>query len=186
MSFSDLIQKRRSVRRYLAEPVPRELIEKCLEAARLAPSACNGQPWRFIVVDEQSAKERLCEAAFGGIYASNKFACKAPVIIVVVTDQQSYKVRAGGFFRDVKYALIDIGIAGEHLALQATELGLGTCWLGWFSERGVRRALKLPRSVKIDIMFSLGYPADSGRPKERRKLDDVREYFAPLTTEEKR
>lgn len=177
MNFSELIQNRRSVRKYLPDPVPRELIDQCLEAARMAPSACNGQPWYFIVVDDESVKNRLCEAAFSGIYSSNKFVQKAPVIIVVITDEKSYQTKAGGFFRKVRYALIDIGIASEQLALQATELGLGTCWLGWFSERGVRKTLNLPRLAKIDILLSLGYPADSERPKNRRTLDDIRKYY---------
>jgi len=177
MNFNELMQNRRSVRKYSPDPVPRELIDRCIEAARLAPSACNGQPWYFIVVDNTEDKNRLCEAAFGGIYSSNKFVRKAPVIIVVVTDERSYQTKAGGFFRNIKYALVDIGIAGEHLALQATELGLGTCWLGWFSERGVRKALNLPKSTKIDILFSLGYPADSERPKNRRTLDEIRKYY---------
>ncbi len=177
MDFSELILKRRSVRKYLPKPVERELIDKCLDAARLAPSACNAQPWYFIVIDNEEVKDRLCTAAFSGIYSSNKFVKNAPVIIVVITEQQSYQVKVGGFFRHLKYALVDIGIAGEHLALQAAELGLGTCWLGWFSENGVRKALDLPKSTKIDIMFSLGYPADSDRPKKRRPLDEIRRYI---------
>ncbi len=177
MDFSELILKRRSVRKYLPKPVERELIDKCLNAARLAPSACNAQPWYFIVIDNEQVKDRLCSAAFSGIYSSNKFVKNAPVIIVVITEQLSYQVKVGGFFRHLKYALVDIGIAGEHLALQAAELGLGTCWLGWFSENGVRKALDLPKSTKIDIMFSLGYPADSDRPKKRRPLDEIRRYI---------
>ena len=177
MDFSELILKRRSVRKYLPQPVERELIDKCLDAARLAPSACNAQPWYFIVIDNEEVKDRLCSAAFSGIYSSNKFVKNAPVIIVVITDQKSYQVKVGGFFRHLKYALVDIGIAGEHLALQAAELGLGTCWLGWFSENGVRKALDLPKSTKIDIMFSLGYPADSDRPKKRQPLDEIRRYY---------
>jgi nitroreductase len=178
MNFSELVQTRRSVRKYRPTPVPRELIDQCLDAARLAPSACNGQPWSFIVVDNAEDKDRLCDAAFGGIYSSNRFVRQAPVIIVVITEENSYQTKAGGFFRNVKYALIDIGIAGEHLALKASELGLGTCWLGWFSERGVRKALHLPRAAQIDIMFSLGYPADTERPKNRRRLDEIRVYYS--------
>jgi len=179
MNFSELVLNRRSVRKYLPKPVVRELIDQCLEAARLAPSACNSQPWQFIIVDDEKAKNQLCEAAFGGIYSSNKFVKNAPVIIVIITDQKSYKVKVGELFRNLKYALIDIGIAGEHLALKATDLGLGTCWLGWFSERGVKKALNLPKSARVDIMFSLGYPADSERPKKRRTLDEIRQYFSP-------
>ena len=177
MDFSELILKSRSVRKYLPKSVERELIDKCLNVSRLAPSACNSQPWYFIVIDNEQVKDRLCTAAFSGIYSSNKFVKNAPVIIVVITEQQSYQVKVGGFFRHLKYALVDIGIAGEHLALQAAELGLGTCWLGWFSENGVRKALDLPKSTKIDIMFSLGYPADSDRPKKRRPLDEIRRYI---------
>lgn len=180
LNLSELILNRRSVRKYQPQVVPRELIDQCLEAARWAPSACNAQPWHFIVVDDEIVKNRLCEGAFSGIYSSNKFVRNAPVIVIVVTDQKSYKVKVGGLFRNLKYALIDIGIAGEHLALRATELGLGTCWLGWFNERGVRKALDLSKSVKIDIMFCLGYPADNSiRPKNRRQLDEIREYFKP-------
>ena len=177
MDFSELILNSRSVRKYLPKSVERELIDKCLNVSRLAPSACNSQPWYFIVIDNEQVKDRLCSAAFSGIYSSNKFVKNAPVIIVVITEQQSYQVKVGGFFRHLKYALVDIGIAGEHLALQAAELGLGTCWLGWFSENGVRKALDLPKSTKIDIMFSLGYPADSDRPKKRRPLDEIRRYI---------
>ena len=179
MNLSELILARRSVRKYQPQAVPRELIDRCLEAARLAPSACNSQPWHFIVIDDETAKNRLCEAAFSGIYSSNKFVKSAPVIVVIITEQKSFKVKAGAFFRDIRYALIDIGIAGEHFALQAAELGLGTCWLGWFSQRGVRKALNLPRTAKIDIMFSLGYPTDNAtRLKNRRTLDEIRHYYS--------
>lgn len=98
MNLSELILARRSVRKYQPQAVPRELIDRCLEAARLAPSACNSQPWHFIIIDDETAKNRLCEAAFGGIYSSNKFVKSAPVIVVIITEQKSFKVKAGAFF----------------------------------------------------------------------------------------
>jgi len=177
MNFLELVRQRRSVRHYQKSPVPRELIDRCLEAARLAPSACNAQPWYFIVLDDPEIRLRVCEAAFSGIYSSNRFAAEAPVLIVVVTDQRSYKVKVGGFFRKIQYSLIDLGIAGEHFILQAAELGLGTCWLGWFNRRAVRKALNLPKATTIDILFSLGYPANpSGNPRLRRPLAEIRHY----------
>lgn len=128
----------------------------CLEAARLAPSASNSQPWRFIVVDDKQLKDKLCEA-FSGIYTMNSFCKEAPVIIVVVSEKTKFLTRIGGMFRGTKYYLIDIGIATEHLVLQAEELGLGTCWIGWFNERAIKPILNIPRSKKVDILIAMGY-----------------------------
>ena len=180
MDFLDLVNRRQSCRSYSTRPVERTLIDKCLEAARLAPSACNSQPWTFIVVDREPPKTALAQAAFGGVYSLNKFALQAPVIIAVLTERSKYIARLAGCFRKVQYSLIDIGIACQHLDLQAAELGLGACWLGWFNERAARRVLGLSASTHIDVMFTLGYPADPRlRPKSRRSLDQVRRYFVP-------
>lgn len=179
MTFLDLVKRRQSDRAYAARPVGRDVIDRCLEAARLAPSACNSQPWRFIVVDGGEDRARLAEAAFGGIYGMNRFAASAPVLIAVLTERSTYAARLGGRIRGVQYSLIDIGIACEHLCLQAAEEGLGTCWLGWFNERGVKHVLGLPRGARVDILISMGYPADADvREKKRRPIDDVRQYAA--------
>ncbi|NMC63058.1 MAG: NAD(P)H nitroreductase [SAR324 cluster bacterium] len=178
MSFIDLVHSRQSCRAYEDKKVDRELIDKCIEAARLAPSACNSQPWSFIVVDTEPIRSELAQAAFSGIYSLNKFALKSPVIIVMITERSKYMARLGGQIRRVEYNLIDIGIAGEHLDLQAAELGLGCCWLGWFNEKQVKRVLKLPQSTRIDILFSLGYPKEQSiREKKRSSLDDIRRFL---------
>ncbi|OGV62999.1 MAG: nitroreductase [Lentisphaerae bacterium RIFOXYC12_FULL_60_16] len=158
MTFLELVRQRRSVRDYRPDPVPRPLLEQCLEAARLAPSACNSQPWRFIVVDDPSLRTRVAEAAFGGIYTMNRFAAAAPVLVVVARENSRYAARLGGLLRGVQFGLLDIGIAVDHFTLQAAELGIGTCWLGWFNARAVCRALNLPRSTRLDAMLSVGYP----------------------------
>ena len=177
MSFLDLVRKRQSCRHYRNDPVERDLIDRCLEAARLAPSACNSQPWSFIVVDSEPLRTELARAAFSGIYSMNKFCMDAPVLVVVVTERSKYVARLGGHLRGVQYALIDLGIACQHFDLQAAELGLGSCWLGWFNERAVKRLLGLPRSAKLDVMFSLGYPVDGAlREKKRKPLDELRRY----------
>lgn len=176
MSFLDLARKRQSDRAYLPKPVPREAIERCLEAARLAPSACNSQPWYFIVVDEPKLKADLMAAAFSGVHSMNRFADRAPVLVVVVTDRMKLSAALGSRFRGVQYSLIDVGIAVEHFCLQAAEEGLGTCWLGWLNERRVARLLRLPRSTKIDVILSLGYPDGETREKKRKSLDEIRRY----------
>ncbi len=102
MNFLELVKKRQSVRNYLSKPVPREIIERCAEAARLAPSACNSQPWKFIVVDEPDKKMRLADAAFSGVYSVCKFVKRAPVIVVVVTEKMSYAARVGAFLKKVQ------------------------------------------------------------------------------------
>jgi nitroreductase len=178
MKFSELVQKRQSTRKFSDRPVPREMIEQCLEAARFAPSACNSQPWSFVVVEELELKNRLVREAMGGVYKTNAFVMDAPLLVVIVTEASSYIARLGGYLRHVKYNLIDIGVAGEHLVLQAAELGLGTCWLGWFKESAVRRVLGLPRQTQIDVMIAMGFPAvnDPLRPKLRKPLAEVARF----------
>ena len=157
MALLDLIKHRKSVRDFLDKPVEREKITTCLEAARLAPSASNSQPWHFIVVDDPPLKKKLCDAAFGGVYFVNSFCKTAPVIIVIVSEKAKFLTRISAMFRGTKFYLIDIGIAGEHFVLQAEELGLGTCWIGWFNESAVKSVLNIPRDKKIDILIALGY-----------------------------
>lgn len=179
MTFMELVKKRESTRSYAPKPVSREHIDLCLEAARLAPSACNSQPWSFIVVDDEAQKNEIVDKTMSKLYTLNKFVKEAPVLIVVITEHSVYSARMGGAFRNVKYNLIDIGIACDHLTLQAAELGLGTCWLGWFHEKEMKKILGLPKSTKIDVVLSLGYPAEDAepRPKKRKSLDEIRRYY---------
>ncbi len=179
MSFMELVRKRESTRKYLSQKVPRDLIDRCLEAARLAPSACNSQPWSFIVVDDEETKNELVKKTMSGLFSLNKFVATAPVIIVAITEKSLYTARMGGMLRNVQYSLIDIGIACDHLTLKAAELGLGTCWLGWFNEKALKKILDLPKSTSVDIILSLGYPAEDSEPrsKKRKTLDQIRTYF---------
>jgi nitroreductase len=184
MTFLELAGRRQSCRGYAPQPVGRDLIDRCLEAARLAPSACNSQPWSFYVIDQEPLRGALARETCTGLYRLNEFALQAPVLIAVVTERSKYTARMGGWYRGVQYSLIDIGIAGDHLTLQAAELGLGTCWLGWFNERAAKRVLGLPRAARIDVIFTLGYPADeSVRPKNRKSLEEMRRY-CPSTSED--
>ena len=179
MDLLNLINQRQSCRNYLKKPVDRKMVDFCLEAARLAPSACNSQPWHFLVVDTEPLRSELANVACGGLYSLNKFILNAPVLIAVVTERSRYTARLGGHFRGVQYALIDIGIACQHLDLAAAEQGLGSCWLGWFNEKKVKKVLNLPKSTRIDIMFSLGYPAETHiRKKARKDINEIRTFLA--------
>ena len=179
MNFLDLVQRRQSTRRY--EPgrrIPRAVLDRCLEAARLAPSACNSQPWSFVVVDEPEKVRALAEGACARPpYGMNKFVRDASALIAVVTEKMKLAARLGAQFRGVQYSLVDIGIACEHLVLQATEEGLASCWLGWFDERAAKRILGIPRAGKVDLLLCLGYAAEEAvRPKIRKPLDEIRRY----------
>jgi nitroreductase len=178
MALLDLIRQRKSVRDFLDKPVEREKIMMCLEAARLAPSESNSQPWRFIVVDDKELKNKLCDAAFGGLYFINTFCKTAPVIVAVISEKSKFIARVGGMFRGTKYYLIDIGITCEHFVLEAEELGLGTCWIGWFNERAVKSVLNIPQNKKIDILIALGYydRAKLGPEHGREPMDKIASF----------
>ncbi|MEN6560451.1 MAG: nitroreductase family protein [Acidobacteriota bacterium] len=169
-----IIRGRRSIRRYLPAPVEPEKLRACLEAARLAPSAHNVQPWRFMVVDDPALKARLAAAAFSGIYKGSQFAAQAPVILVLLARPGRAVVRLGSRIQGVPFFLLDMGIAGEHLVLQAEELGLATCWMGWFNYRRARRVLGIPRSFRLVALMPLGYAEKRPlREPPRRTLEGI-------------
>jgi nitroreductase len=177
MTFAELVHKRKSVRRYANRPVAREDILKCLEAARLAPSGCNSQPWHFIVIDEPELRKRVAARIFSGIYAMNKFAMEAPALVAVVSEKEKFLASFGGQIRDTSYCLVDIGIACEHLILQAQELGIGSCWMGWFDEKALKKELGVPEAKKIDIVIALGFSAeDKIVPKTRKALAEISSF----------
>ena len=179
MDVKTTIQTRRSVRKFECRPVEREKINECLEAARLAPSACNSQPWHYIVIDDPQVKEAFCKEAFSGVYNMTAWAAKAPVLVAIVSDRGNLASRVGTFFRRTEFYLIDQGISGEHFVLRACELGLGTCWIGWFSSDKAELFFNLPRGKKIDYLIAVGYPAAdalSSEPHDRRSLEEMVSY----------
>lgn len=157
-----LAARRASVRHFdLSRPVPEELLKEILEAARLAPSAENAQPWRFIVIDEPDIRTRLVQECFKGIYAFTR-RVQAPVYLALC-GVRGLTDRGGRLLTSVSYTYIDCGIAGEHAVLAATELGLGTCWIGLFDRRRARKLLGVPRGVELVALIALGWPADPTR-----------------------
>lgn len=171
--FQKLVRCRRSVRRYIDRPVEREKLIACLEAARLAPSAENVQPWRFLIIDEPGVKERFAAGVFSGIYRFTRFAAKAPVLILILARPDLLANRIGKQIQRVSFYLIDVGIAGAQLALQAEEFGLGTCWIGWFNQRRARRFFRIPRRYKIVCLMAMGYYEKKPRERLRKPLSEI-------------
>jgi nitroreductase len=133
-----------------------------------------GQPWHFIVIDEPELKNRVAERIFSGLYSMNKFAKEAPVLVAVVSEKETFLASFGGQVRDTRYCLVDIGITCEHLILQAQELGIGSCWIGWFDEKALKQEMKIPKKKKIDILIALGYPVeDKIVPKARKAFEAI-------------
>jgi nitroreductase len=164
LEYTDLVKKRRSIRRYKSAPVSEKDLKTILEAARLAPSSGNCQCWRYIIVTDQSIKRKLAEAG-------EKFADEAPVIIVACADPRASHHKPG-----MDYFMVDIGISFEHLILAATNLGLGTCWIGGFDEEMVKKALGVPDEIRVVAYTPLGYPAEKkGHVFARKPLRDI--YF---------
>lgn len=176
MKFIELISKRQSVRKYSNVPVEREKIQRCIEASRLAPSACNAQPWKYIVVDDQELREKVANETFSAIAPFNKFALQAPVIVAIVMEKPNFLSQFGGRVKDKDFYLIDIGITAEHFCLQAAEEGLGTCMLGWFNERAILKLLNIPSKKRIGLLITLGYAADEPRQKKRKEISEICSY----------
>lgn len=178
MSFLNLINRRQSVRKYTNKPVDREIIRQLVQAVHMAPSACNSQPWKLIIVDESELKNKVAKATFSKTVSFNKFVMEAPVIAVFVIEKAKLIAQIGGKLKNQEYPQYDIGIAAEHFCLQATELGLGTCMLGWFDEKKIQKLLNIPSKRKIGLVISLGYaPVDyKQRKKIRKPIEEIYGY----------
>lgn len=183
MEFKELVSRRFSCRKFIDKPVEEEKILQCLESARLSPSACNAQPWKFVVVNDSQLKQKVSAEATSGVYKISKFIQNAPVLIVVVADKGSFLSRAGSLIRNTRFYLIDIGIVCQQLVLQATDLGLGTCYVGWFNEEGVRKSLGIPKKFDIPLIICLGYPDESYKqldPIRRRAGSELRKEISEI------
>jgi nitroreductase len=177
-NFLKLVRNRQSVRKYLDKAVEDEKLQRCLEAARLAPSASNNQPWKFVVVNDPELSKKVAKETIGPLSSFNKFVPQAPVIIAIVIEKMKVVTQIGASIQDREYPLIDIGIAAEHFCLQATEEGLGTCMLGWFNEKPIKELLNIPREKRIGLLITLGYAPEAYRIREkiRKSFEEVIKY----------
>jgi nitroreductase len=155
LKFEEVLEKRRSIRKYKDAPVPKEKILKMLEAARIAPSASNRQPWHFIVVENKETIKKL---------AKQEWAAEAPLMIVGLADQAA----------SPNWCSNDLGIAFEHLVLAATNLGLGACWMGQTGrEELIKGLLGIPDNFRVVAVIPIGVPDETPKPKERKSLDAI-------------
>jgi len=170
-----ILRQRQSVRKYLDKPVEKEKIEALIEAVHLAPSACNSQPWKLIIVDDPEVKRQVAEASYGKGVNFNRFAREAPVIAVLVIEKGKLISRIGGRIKNQEYSQYDIGIAAAYFCLQATDLGLGTCILGWFDEKRIQQILSIPKRRKIGLLITLGYAPEGYklRQKIRKPIEQI-------------
>ncbi|MBE7024920.1 MAG: NAD(P)H nitroreductase [Ruminococcaceae bacterium] len=169
--FFELIEKRESCRDYDGCPVDKALLTRMVEAARLAPSACNSQPWHFTVVTGEKAHAvAKCTQELG----MNKFTDQVPAFIVISEEKATLSATIANKVKDQQYAPIDIGIATAYLCLAATNLGLSTCILGWFSEEKLKTLLGGLVSNRIRLVLAVGHAkTDEIRPKKRKELEKI-------------
>ncbi|HSH52114.1 MAG TPA: nitroreductase family protein [Bacteroidales bacterium] len=174
--FLKVIQNRQSDRSYLTKPVEKEKLNRILEAGRLAPSACNGQPWKFIIVDNQELKLKIVDCTSNRILGMNHFTKQAPIHIVIVEEKSNFTSSAGSLIKGKHFPLMDIGIAAAHICLQAETEGLGSCMIGWFDESKVKKLLNIPISKRVPLIITIGYPAKEKKEKRRKPLDKIVSY----------
>ena len=163
MHVIDAIRKRRSIRSFLDKPIPKEKLEKILDAGRLAPSANNKQPWKFVVVLDQEIRKKLADAS-----KYQEFVGEAPAVITAIALNPDYVMSCG-----VPGYACDISIALDHMMLAAVEEGLGTCWIGAFYQETVKRLLDIPEKYKVAALLPIGFPAESPEPACRKSLEQV-------------
>jgi len=165
MDVMEAIRTRRSIRKYLPDPVSEEALATVLEAARLAPTACNNQPVRLVVVKDAALREKLIDACKG-----QKFVGQAPVVLVgCASEADSYPKQAGW----MNTFAIDTTIVFDHITLAATSVGLGTCWIGAFDEEPVREVLGIPANWRVVCLTPLGTPAETPDARPRKPLAEI-------------
>lgn len=174
--FLELCRARFSCRNYTGESVPREKLERCIEAARLAPSACNSQPWSFVVVDspDRLADIAKCTQVMDGV---NAFTNKAGAFIAVVEEHASLFPAIGKLIESQYFARNDLGAAALAICLEAADQGLGTCIMGIFDRPSLCRLLDIPEEKRISVVIAVGIPADNRtHEKRRRPIGEIVRY----------
>lgn len=173
--FLSLVDSRQSDRAYDADrSVEPDKLERILEAGRLAPSACNAQPWKFVVITDKELAMKVGKAAAG--LGMNKFARQAPVHILIVEESANITSLLGGKVKNKHFPLMDIGIVAAHLTLAAESEGLGSCIIGWFDEKEIKRLTGIPDSKRLLLDIVIGYPVKEKRKKIRKDKDKVISY----------
>ena len=172
----NFINSRQSDRKYSDKPVEKEKLERIIEAGRIAPSACNAQPWKFIVVTDPELVLKVADAASAKLIGMNSFVAQASVILVIVREKPNMSSKVGATIKNKDYSLIDIGIATENICLQAKAEGIGSCIIGWFDEIQIRKLLEIPKSKRVELIITLGYSLSEQREKRRKPAEETVSY----------
>ena len=173
MTFDEILETRRSVRSFRSRPVSKEDVLAICEAARIAPSACNSQTWRFIAVSNPITIKRLCKEAMRPIIP-NRWLEQAPLVFIGCSQLDIIANRIGTRISGIEYYQVDLGIAMEHMVLKATDLGLGTCWIGWFAEEKIKEILGIPKTIKVSAMLAVGYSNETTpKNRSRKSMDKI-------------
>ena len=177
MDFLEFVSTRQSDRAFDPDrPVEKEKIERILEAARLAPSACNAQPWHMVVVDDPELKNRVADATSARALGMNHFTKQALVHILLVEERVNLTSGIGGWVKQKDYAQMDLGIVAAHVVLAAHAEGLGSCIVGWFNEQKMRELLSIPDSKRVWLDIVIGYSTQAVRPKKRKTNAEIVSY----------
>jgi nitroreductase len=167
MNLSDAIKQRRSIRTFKNQPLPKSTVEALLEAAHLAPSAGNIQPWAFVVASTAETKRALSHGAY-----QQKDLEEAPVVLVVCADENAAVERYGERGRSL-YCIQDTAAAIQNILLTACSLGLGTCWIGAFKEEEISRVINAPKGVRPVALIPVGYPNEAPQARRRRPVSEI-------------
>ena len=175
--YFDLIYRRESCRNFDPNrPVEKEKLQRCAEAAWIAPSACNGQPWKYLIVTNEALKEKLRPLMME--LGMNKFVKNCPAFAVVLEENTVLKVSLSQKFKDQDFAPIDVAFSCSQFCYAATEQGLSTCIIGWHNEQKIRELFELPKSTRVRLIVAIGYAAsDTLREKQRKPVEDVIKYY---------
>ena len=177
MDFLELVSSRQSVRAFDPErSVEKDKIERIIETARLAPSACNAQPWSFVLVDDPELKNKVADATSSRVLGMNHFTKQAPVHLLLVEENVNISSGIGGWIKKKDYAQMDLGIVAAHIVLAAQAEGLGTCIVGWFDEDKVKDLLHIPASKRVWLDIVIGYGTQPLRKKNRKTIDKILSY----------
>lgn len=175
-TFLELVYSRQSDRAYSDKAVEKEKLERILEAARLAPSACNAQPWKIIVVSDAEKRMQIADATASKLLAMNHFTRQAPLQLVVLEENANFTSSVGGWATNKHYPHIDLGILAAHISLAAADEGLGSCIIGWCDEKKVQKALNIPKNKRVMLVILLGYSAQPLRTKKRKPKEEIVSY----------
>ena len=177
MDFLELVSSRQSARAFDPDrAIEREKLDRIIEIARLAPSACNAQPWSFVLVDDPELKNKVADATSSRVLGMNHFTKQAPVHLLLVEEKVNISSGIGGWVKKKDFAQMDLGIVAAHIVLAAQAEGLGTCIVGWFDEDKVKDLLNIPASKRVWLSIVIGYGTQPLRKKSRKPVEKILSY----------